>query len=187
MKLGVVKVMSDVLELNPNADFFAIMEGLRVCIPKSEPKDFRKIKRKCAISIIDILGLEFGDISEVPDDHVGLRYARDLLGAYDHEIVDVDVDRLRDDVASLARQHRVSQFEVYRLLSYYLDVTPQTLKDKAYSNRFTKIQYDVVSAQLKQLESVEDLKFILRKYRDEKESFMSERELRRQQRNSMTT
>lgn len=172
---GSGNAMEQSLHINSQNDFFEEIEELRVTRKRLSSREERKRNRKEALAIIDGLSFEYGDITLIPDDHPKMLKARMLLGAYDDEVTKTNVRALRRRVAGLAKDHKIPQSDVYRILAYYLDLSPQTVKDKAYNNRFTYAESEMIWGQLQMLENIGNLKMVIYLYNKKEEEYRQER------------
>lgn len=144
--------------------FFEEVESIREVQPRMGSRAERKEKRRKALAIINLLTEEYGDVGDIPDSKTAYHQARKWLGVFDNNFMDTDVEQLRERVGNLARRHRIPQTAVYKLLAYYLDINMQTVKDKAYHNRFTVSEVRSLWPQLERLEQVVNLGLIVKKY-----------------------
>lgn len=170
--------MVEVLEVDPNSTFFKEIEKLRYVDTSGLSRELRRAKRLRAISLIDDLSIDFGGVENVPDSNEDLKEARLLLGALDNQIMPTDVDSLRVRIAKASRNHRIPQNYIYQLLGYYLDINAQTVKDKAYNNRFTKMECDVLWGQWNIIERVRNLEVLVRMYKIERRNRLVESRMR---------
>lgn len=167
--------MEQSLYVNSHGNFFEEIEDLRVTRKRLSSREERRETRIKAISLIDELSIEFGDIASIPDDHPKMLKARMMLGAYDDEVTKTNVRALRRRVAGLAKEHRIPQSDVYRMLAYYLDLSAQTVKDKAYNNRFTRFESEFIWEQLRMLEKIKNLGVVIHLYNQKEEEYRKER------------
>lgn len=167
--------MEQSLHINKYGNFFEEIEELRVTRKRLSTRDERRENRLSAIALIDELIEEYGDIGLVPDDNPKMTKARMMLGAYDDEVTKTNVRALRRRVAGLAKDHKIPQSDVYRMLAYYLDLSAQTVKDKAYNNRFTHFESEIIWEQLRMLEKIENLSTVIHLYNQREEEYRKER------------
>lgn len=187
---GSVEIMTDKNTTTRKKDvreFFDEMDTVRESRQKVESRDSRKKKRNRALSILNRLILDYGDIANVPESNPSLKQAREWLGVYDDDIQETNVMNLRQRVAKLARKHKLRQSDIYQLLGYYLDVSMQTVKDKTYNNRFTVVEVTLVWNSLAELERTDNLSVLVRAYetRNAKEKDILERRERFKQKQQM--
>lgn len=168
--------MEQSLHINKsNVDYFEEIEELRVRPKRVKSRKERTEDRIEAINILNALSVEYGDITLVPDDNPKMKKARMIFGAFDDEIQKTNVQALRRRVAGLAKDHRIPQADVYRMLAYYLDLSPQTVKDKAYNNRFTRSEIELLWGHLEMLETIENLKLVIYLYNEKEEEYRQEK------------
>lgn len=191
--IGVLGLMDNTMELDQGVskdrrkkdvrEFFDEMDMVRGSRQKAESRESRKKKRVRALSILNRLIVDYGDIGNVPESNPSLKQAREWLGVYDDDIQETNVMNLRQRVAKLARKHKLRQSDIYKLLGYYLDVSMQTVKDKTYNNRFTVVEVTLVWNSLAELERTDNLSVLVRAYetRNAKEKDILERRERYKQ------